>query len=94
MIRIAYIAATLTVMTCAAPAFAQDATHGTQQAPAVVNANSSGSPDSGMGTDLSGQTATGAPAGLTRHEVEQQLYQAERDGQLSNLNQTTYKGGS
>jgi hypothetical protein len=36
--------------------------------------------------------ASGAPAGLTRAEVKQDLYQAETDGQMKTLNRTVYRG--
>jgi Domain of unknown function (DUF4148) len=42
--------------------------------------------------DTNGQVASGAPAGLTRAEVKQDLYQAETDGQMKTLNRTVYRG--
>ncbi|HEY1999968.1 hypothetical protein [Paraburkholderia sp.] len=94
MIRIAYIAATASLIICAAPAFAQDVNNGTQQAPAAaMNSNTSvARADTGVGMDMSGQSASGSPVGLTRSQVRQQLIQAEQDGQLKYLNGTLYKG--
>lgn len=94
MIRIAYIAATASVIMCASPAFAQADNGGTQQAPAAaMNTNTNVAPaDSGVGMDTSGQSVAGSPGGLTRGEVKRQLYQAEQDGQLKYLNSTLYKG--
>jgi hypothetical protein len=42
--------------------------------------------------DTAGQTAAGAPGGLTRQEVKRELYQAEADGQIKTLNRTVYNG--
>jgi hypothetical protein len=92
MIRIAYIAATVAIMSCAAPAFAQDVSSGTQEPPAVANDNLNSVTDNGVGMDTNGQSESGAPSGLTRLDVERQLYRVERDGELAHLNQTIYKG--
>lgn len=90
MLRIAYIAVAVSAIACAAPVFAQDAPNDTQPAATVGN----GSTNSGVGMDTSGQTAAGAPAGLTREQVKRELYNAETDGQLKTLNRTIYNGGS
>ncbi|MEW6339687.1 MAG: hypothetical protein AB1704_03215 [Pseudomonadota bacterium] len=94
MKRIAYIAAAVSVMACAAPVFAQDVPATPQQAAPVTNDNSNtnSAANSGVGMDVSGQTAAGSPADETRQDVEQQLYQAETDGQLKTLNHTVYNG--
>lgn len=95
MNRIAYLALALCVVAGATSAFAQEAAPSTmQQPPSVSDSASTGAADSGMGTEVNGQTAAGAPAELTRGEVKQQLYRAERSGQLQNLNRTLYEGGS
>jgi len=94
MIRIAYIAAAVTVMTCAVPAFAQDVQNAPQPAanPNMSNDNANSNQNSGVGMDTNGQVASGAPTGLTRAEVKQDLYQAETDGQMKTLNRTVYRG--
>jgi hypothetical protein len=94
MIRIAYIAAAVSVMICAVPAFAQDTQNAPQPAatPTMGNDSANGSQNSGVGMDTNGQMASGSPAGLTRAEVNQQLYQAEADGQIKMLDRTVYKG--
>ncbi|MGA3249958.1 MAG: hypothetical protein ABSD12_17660 [Paraburkholderia sp.] len=100
MSRIAYIAVAVSAIACAAPVFAQDAPSATQPATTVGNGNANGvvntsaPSNSGVGMDTSGQTAAGAPAGLTRAEVKRELYQAETDGELKTLNRTVYNGGS
>ena len=94
MIRIAYIAAAVSVMTCAAPVFAQDTPNAPQPATTsnMGNDNANSNQNSGAGMDTNGQVASGAPAGLTRAEVKQDLYQAETDGQMKTLNRTVYRG--
>jgi hypothetical protein len=98
MFRIAYIAVAVSVIACTAPVFAQDAPSATQPAAAVGNGsansagNSNSTANSGVGMDMSGQTAAGAPGGLTRQEVKRELYQAETDGQIRYLNRTVYNG--
>jgi hypothetical protein len=94
MFRIAYIAVAVSAIACAAPVFAQDAPSATQPAATVGSgsANSADTSNSGVGMDMSGQTAAGAPGGLTRQEVKRELYQAETDGQIKYLNRTVYNG--
>lgn len=94
MNRIAYIAAAVSVMTCAAPVFAQDVPVTPQQAAPMTNDSDNGNnaANSGVGMDTSGQMAAGSPAGETRMDVKRQLYQAETDGQLKTLNHTVYNG--
>jgi hypothetical protein len=94
MFRIAYIAVAVSAIACAAPVFAQDAPSATQPAATVGNStdNTNATSSSGVGMDMSGQTAAGAPAGLTRQEVKRELYQAETDGELKTLNRTVYNG--
>jgi hypothetical protein len=94
MNRIAYIAAAVSVMACAAPVFAQDVPTTPQQPAPVMNdnANANNAANSGVGMDTSGQTAAGSPAEETRQDVEQQLYQAETDGQIKTLDRTVYNG--
>ncbi|WP_144141246.1 hypothetical protein [Paraburkholderia sp. BCC1884] len=95
MKRIAYLAVAVSMVACAPSVFAQSASPDSAQQP-VANSNqvATGAADSGMGTGVSGQSAAGGPAGLTRGDVKQQLFQAERSGQLQNLNRTLYEGGS
>jgi hypothetical protein len=94
MIRIAYIAAAVSVMTCVAPAFAQDTQNAPQPAATsnTGNDNANSNQNSGVGMDTNGQVASGSPSGLTRAEVKQDLYQAETDGQMKTLDRTIYKG--
>jgi hypothetical protein len=97
MFRIAYIAVAVSAIACAAPVFAQDAPSAIQPAATVGNgtANSADNTNAtfnSVGMDTSGQTAAGAPVGLTRAEVKRELYQAETDGELKTLNRTVYNG--
>jgi hypothetical protein len=96
MIRIACIAATVSVFAFAAPAYAQDADSNGQQAPAasVESANGNSISVASAAVNVSGgwRPSNGAAAGLTRGEVRQQLVESERDGELHHLNTTIYKG--
>jgi hypothetical protein len=94
MFRIVYIAAAVTAIACAAPAFAQDTPAAPQSAASMNTDNTSATSNSGVGMDMSGQSAAGSPAGLTRAEVKRELYQAEQDGELKRLDSTIYQGGS
>ena len=94
MKRIAYIAAAVSAMVCAAPVFAQDVPAAPQQATPMSNDsdNANNAANSGVGMDTNGQMAAGSPAGETRLDVKRQLYQSETDGQLRTLNRTVYNG--
>jgi hypothetical protein len=95
MFRIAYIAAAVSALTCAAPVFAQDAPSMPQPTATAGNdTTTNAANNSGVGMDMSGQTAAGSPAGLTRAEVKRELYQSEQDGELKRLDRTIYNGGS
>lgn len=93
MIRVAFIATTLSFIACAVPAYGQNDATGAQAAPAVSAAlltdNLSDVIKSGAGAYGNTQSEN---VSLTREEVKQQLAEAQRDGEITRLNQTDYKG--
>lgn len=95
MNRIAYFAVAVSIAASAPSVFAQEAAPPAGDQPTLTSVPAAnGAVDSGMGTGVSGQSAAGGPAGLTRGEVKQQLFQAEKDGQMKSLDRTLYEGGS
>ncbi|PCE22423.1 hypothetical protein BWP39_22360 [Paraburkholderia acidicola] len=61
-----------------------------QSATAQPGSTNAGAAD--VGGSYAGSGASGGSMGLSRQAVRQQLINAERDGQIQQLNNTVYKG--
>lgn len=76
-------------------ASAQDAPPANTAAPDQSATAQPGSTNAGtadVGGSYAGSGASGGSMGLSRQAVRQQLINAERDGQIQQLNNTVYKG--
>ncbi|MCX4161541.1 MULTISPECIES: hypothetical protein [Paraburkholderia] len=71
-------------------ASAQDAPTANPAAPDQSATTNAGAAD--VGGTYAGSGASGGSMGLSRQAVRQQLINAERDGQIQQLNSTVYKG--
>ncbi|MGF6573682.1 uncharacterized protein YdeI (BOF family) [Paraburkholderia sp. GAS333] len=92
MMRIAQVTIVITCVACTTSVFAQETGGNAETTSTAASQNSNAANNSGVGMETNGQTFAGSRTGLTRAQVEQDLSNAERSGQLQTLYSTVYKG--